>query len=282
MPKRHQAQKRQQAEPAQGKAVNRKTEPAKTAVNDPNTVLQRVHNDSNEISPNDARILQRTIGNQALRRLTIQRKMTLGPVGDKYEQEADAVASQVVAKLNAPQPLMSANEMIRRKEEEDELQMKPLPAISSLQRQEEEDELQMKGDSLMGGELNSDVETAVSNAKSGGRPLADPVRNPMEQAFNADFSGVNIHTGNEADTLNRSLSARAFTTGQDIFFRSGEYNPSSSSGQELIAHELTHTIQQGSAPVQRQHESATTANHSIALIGKLPFYRLNCKKNVFT
>jgi hypothetical protein len=69
----------------------------------------------------------------------------------------------------------------------------------------------------------------------------------MEQAFRADFSGIKIHTDSEADRLNKSIQAKAFTTQKDIFFKSGEYNPDTSSGQQLIAHELTHTIQQNSA-----------------------------------
>ncbi len=64
------------------------------------------------------------------------------------------------------------------------------------------------------------------------------------ESFGADFSGVRVHTDSEADALNQQLSARAFTTGQDIFFREGEYSPGSDSGRELIAHELTHAVQQ--------------------------------------
>ena len=71
-------------------------------------------------------------------------------------------------------------------------------------------------------------------------------REQMEPTFGADFSGVRVHADTEADTLNRAVSARAFTTGQDIFFREGEYNPGSSSGRELLAHELTHVVQQNS------------------------------------
>jgi hypothetical protein len=66
----------------------------------------------------------------------------------------------------------------------------------------------------------------------------------MERSFGADFSGVRVHADAEADSLNRSVQARAFTTGHDLFFRRGEYNPQSRSGQELIAHELTHVVQQ--------------------------------------
>ena len=207
--------------------------------------------------------LQRMLANRQ-----IQAKLTLGPVGDKYEQEADAVARQVVGSLSAAKTAvgepsaqrqeeedelqMKPTAVLQRQEEEEELQMKPL-----LQRQEEEEELQAKGDSMMtGGVLSGEVETAVASAKSGGRPLDDTIRAPMEQAFQADFSGVKIHTGGEADSLNRSLNARAFTSGQDVFFRSGEYNPGSTGGQELLAHELTHTIQQGSA-VQRRIQRYT-------------------------
>ncbi|MEH1916916.1 eCIS core domain-containing protein [Nostoc sp.] len=62
----------------------------------------------------------------------------------------------------------------------------------------------------------------------------------MEQAFGADFSGVKVHTNGQSDQLNRSIQARAFTTGQDVFFREREYNPGSQGGQEL----LTHVVQQ--------------------------------------
>ena len=154
------------------------------------------------------------------------------------------------------------------RQEEEELQMKPLPGISSLQRQEEEDlqmkalqrqeeeELQAKRRAMLaGGELSDDMESSVQSAKSGGQPMSDNIRAPMEQAFNADFSRVKIHTDSQADTLNRSLSARAFTSGQDVFFRQGEYNPSNNGGQELLAHELTHVVQQnGRGTVQRQPE----------------------------
>jgi len=82
----------------------------------------------------------------------------------------------------------------------------------------------------------------------------------MGDAFKTDFSGVKVHTGNQSDMLNRSISARAFTTGSDIFFRSGEYNPSISSGQTLLAHELTHVVQQGGAPSTAGIQRQTTNN----------------------
>jgi hypothetical protein len=72
----------------------------------------------------------------------------------------------------------------------------------------------------------------------------------MGQAMGADFSGVTIHTDSQSDQLNRSIQAKAFTTGQDIFFRQGAYQPGGRDGQELIAHELTHVVQQNGSAVQ--------------------------------
>ncbi|MFB2769542.1 DUF4157 domain-containing protein [Pelatocladus sp. BLCC-F211] len=100
----------------------------------------------------------------------------------------------------------------------------------------------------------ADLETSIQQARGGGQTIADQVRQPMEQAFGTDFSGVRVHTDGNSDNLNQSIQARAFTTGQDIFFKQGEYNPGSQQGQELLAHELTHVVQQshGLKQVQRQ------------------------------
>ncbi|HET6420524.1 MAG TPA: DUF4157 domain-containing protein [Geobacteraceae bacterium] len=96
-----------------------------------------------------------------------------------------------------------------------------------------------------GFQVQPEVEDAIQSAKGSGRGLDGAARSIMEPVFGADFSNVRVHTGPQADSLNRTLSARAFTTGRDIFFRDGEYNPGSSSGRDLLAHELTHVVQQG-------------------------------------
>jgi hypothetical protein len=92
--------------------------------------------------------------------------------------------------------------------------------------------------------VNPDVERKIDQARGGGRPMDSDVQANMENSFGADFGGVRIHTGAHAESLNRSLSAKAFTTGRDIFFGEGHYNPGSSAGRELLAHELTHVVQQ--------------------------------------
>jgi hypothetical protein len=157
-------------------------------------------------------------------------------------------------------------------EEEEELQMKPLD-ISTLQRQEapeEEEELQMSPMVQRQGQggmaATSDLETSINQARGGGQPLGDNIRKPMEQAFGADFGGVKVHTDSRSDQLNQSIQARAFTTGQDVFFRQGEYNPGSRGGQELIAHELTHVVQQNSGAVQRKVKTGTPASRTLNFI----------------
>jgi Domain of unknown function (DUF4157) len=201
----------------------------------------------------------------------IQPKLTIGAPGDKYEQEADRMAQQVVQQLNAPQSTKSEQSIQRETlpEEEDELQMKPLAdRIQRMEMPEEEEELQMKPDVLQRETLleeedelqmksmvqrsfngampaSENLESAIAQARGSGQPLAVTIRQPMEQAFGADFSGVKVHTDSHSDRLNRSIQARAFTTGQDIFFSRGAYQPTSQGGQKLIAHELTHVVQQG-------------------------------------
>jgi len=96
-------------------------------------------------------------------------------------------------------------------------------------------------------EVTPEVEAGIQGARGAGQPLDHGLRAHMEPAFGADFGGVRVHTDTRAHTLNTALSARAFTTGQDVFFRAGEYNPATSGGQELIAHELTHVVQQAGA-----------------------------------
>ncbi|YAF95385.1 MAG: DUF4157 domain-containing protein [Nodularia sp. CChRGM 3473] len=168
----------------------------------------------------------------------IQMKLTIGQPGDKYEQEADRVAADVVQRINAPE-----SERVQRQEipEDEELQMKPM-----VQR------LPAEG----GMAATPELEASIQQAQSSGQPLAESIRQPMEQAFGADFSGVKVHTDSQSDQLNQSIQAKAFTTGQDIFFRQEAYNPGSRAGQELIAHELTHVVQQSSGKVQRAQQVA--------------------------
>ena len=100
-----------------------------------------------------------------------------------------------------------------------------------------------------GGPAPPEVESTINRARGRGQPLHGAVQRQMSESMGHDFSGVRVHADSEADTLNRQLSAKAFTTGPDIFFKRGEYNPSSRVGRELIAHELSHVVQQSTGRV---------------------------------
>ncbi|MCF3602929.1 DUF4157 domain-containing protein [Planktothrix agardhii] len=209
--------------------------------------------------------------------LSLQKKLTVGEAGDKYEQEADSVAEKVVKKINTPSGEQSTSGQGVQRQEEEDLQMKPdissiqrqegeeedlqmKPDISSIQRQEgEEEEIQAKSTQpdqqvMAGGDASTELETSIQTAKGGGQPLDGGLQRSMGQAMGADFSGVKVHTDSQSDQLNQSIQAKAFTTGQDVFFRQGAYEPSSRGGQELIAHELTHVVQQNGGAVQRSPE----------------------------
>ena len=98
-------------------------------------------------------------------------------------------------------------------------------------------------------ELDDATAGRINQARGGGQPLDTAVQKQMGAAMGHDFGGVKVHTGSESNELNRDLSARAFTSGQDVFFRQGDYDPGSDSGRELIAHELTHVVQQSTGAV---------------------------------
>ncbi|NER83577.1 MAG: DUF4157 domain-containing protein [Leptolyngbya sp. SIO1D8] len=97
------------------------------------------------------------------------------------------------------------------------------------------------GNSLANGDA---VEARIQRAAGKGQPIVPKVREPLEDAFGVDFSPVRIHADNEGHHLSNVLQAKAFTTGSDIFFRQGAYTPDTQSGKHLLAHELTHVVQQ--------------------------------------
>jgi Domain of unknown function (DUF4157) len=167
--------------------------------------------------------------------------LMVGEPNDVYEQEADRMAAAVVSQIHAPQNVSTdRTASIQRQaigNEGEELQAKPL--------------IQRTSD-LGGMAVSSEIESSIQQARGSGQPLAESLRTPMEQAFGADFSGVRVHTGAESDRLNRSIQARAFTTGQDVFFRQGAYQPGTRGGKELIAHELTHVVQQSNDSCQKK------------------------------
>ena len=214
----------------------------------------------------------------------LQAKLTVNQPGDVYEQEADRVADQVM-RMPEPAPgspapasgtskLMtpSIQRMCPECEEETKLQRAKFP--------DEEDELQLKADdedeeilqakqvgdaaSAAGSStprLTSGVESQIRALRGSGQPLDPAICSFMESRFGRDFSGVSIHTDARANHLARSVNAKAFTTGSDIVFRSGQYNPATATGKHLLAHELTHVVQQAATePLEVPDKHAPSTN----------------------
>lgn len=101
-------------------------------------------------------------------------------------------------------------------------------------------------------ELDEVTAKAINDERGSGQSLDQGIAQKAGAVMDQDFSNVNVHTGEKADSLNQQLQAKAFTVGSDIFFRDGQYNPGSSEGQELISHELTHVVQQGASQTDVQ------------------------------
>ena len=195
--------------------------------------LSQIQTDRDLMTADDAMALQDLVGNRAVTQLTGATKSTT-PARAGYVQ---------------PKPLPAP--MLRR----ESLPDRPAYAhimrkLTSLSSQGGERTIQRAGgDGSF--ETNDSFESKVKQQSGGGQPLPSDVRADLEPKFGADFSGVKIHTGSTAAQLSQDVGAQAFTHGSDIYFNQGKYNPESGSGKHLLAHELTHTVQQGAAGVQR-------------------------------
>ena len=201
--------------------------------------------------------LQRELGNYAFGHM-IQAKLKINEPGDAYEQEADRIAEQV---MRMPDPGLSG----QNGEEEEFVQAKPVAEhiTTIIQKQyepeedEEEDELlQAKPVGPGAVEISPDIASSINSLKGGGQPLSDSEKNFFEPRFGCDFSLVRVHTGINASESARSVNARAYTVGHDIFFGMKEYTPETQSGRRLMAHELTHTIQQQGLKRNKEQQEA--------------------------
>ncbi len=110
--------------------------------------------------------------------------------------------------------------------------------------EEEDEELQMKSAGPNPRAASASVIARIQNSKGGGKPMDSSTSHFMSSRMGRDMSHVRIHTGNQAAQMNQEINARAFTVGKDIYFNRGQYSPGTHEGKRLLAHELTHTLQQ--------------------------------------
>ncbi len=130
------------------------------------------------------------------------------------------------------------------------------PAVQrKISESDDEQKVMRKGSGEAKSSVSSSFQSSINASKGAGRKMDKPVQNELSSKFNSDFSDVNIHNDSRAHHLASEINAKAFTVGQDIYFKKGEYQPNSRAGKKLLAHELTHTIQQkgtnGNNKVQR-------------------------------
>jgi hypothetical protein len=180
-----------------------------------------------------------------------QPKLTVSEPNSVFEQEADAVAKSVVSRPTAPDMTAPSKGQLQRQSMEEEPQTKLMrmeeeepQAKPELMRMEEEEEpMQAKAETGKQSPKSS-LTQRIQQSKGQGQPLPAKTQKEMARAFKYDFSDVTIHTGLAAVQMTRDVQAQAFTHGKDIYFNEGKYNPGSSTGKELLAHELTHVVQQ--------------------------------------
>lgn len=180
--------------------------------------------------------LQRTIGNQAVQSLLqtdAQAPITMRPLGDVYEREADHLSEQV---MRRPEP-----------------QLQRFWRGVSAEQRGQESQLPKNNRTGSSGSRQTAAPAFVQEVLSSpGRPLESTARAFMETRFGHDFRGIRIHDDQHAAESAERLGALAYTAGKHIVFGSGQYAPNTADGKRLLAHELTHSIQQQDGQVRLQ------------------------------
>ena len=181
----------------------------------------------------------------------------------KEEEPAQAKEEEEVQKKgNEEEVQAKEEEEVQKKGDEEEAQAKEEEEV---QKKGEDEEAQAKEDEEAQAKEEEEVQKKSNGHQnkthgiekklrngSGGQKIDATTKAEMEQGFGADFSHVRIHNDAEAQHMSKDIGAQAFTHGNDIYFSDGKYNPNSKEGKHLLAHELTHTIQQKGAVAKRE------------------------------
>jgi hypothetical protein len=174
-------------------------------------------------------------------RVTLQPSLKVSSPSDSSEVEAVNVAKRI---MRAP---VSDNSV--------HYSQSGAGKIFRLQNNLQREKIQRKGTGVPA--VSPELQSKIQGSSSEGSPLPSGVKSFMEPRFKADFSNVKVHTSEKSARMNAQLSAKAFTVGNNIFFGKDQFRPEHDEGKELIAHELTHTIQQGAA-IQRREDISVT------------------------
>ncbi|MBE9571485.1 MAG: DUF4157 domain-containing protein [Proteobacteria bacterium] len=153
--------------------------------------------------------------------------------------------------MSMPEPQIQRQPEEEEKKEEELIETKPLsdqitPLVQRQVEEEKEEEeiLLTKKREDTTPKVTHDLESSINALKGGGQPLPESVRAYFEPRFGYDFSGVRVHTDAKAAESAQAVNAMAYTVGSDVVFRSQQYAPRTNGGRKLLAHELTHVVQQ--------------------------------------
>lgn len=200
--------------------------------------------------------MQRSLGNQEMSgHSPMQAKSNTSPSGNRYEKEADTVAAKVLTPFKNTVPAS--------------------PRISPIRSSDVVEHSILQGKTAESTNLSGQG-SELSSFTNDGQPLPEHLRSQLEPRFGRDFQSVRLHHDANAARLSKSINAKALTMGNHILFGKGYYSPETTAGKTLLAHELTHTIQQGAlgkrlsasgqnAFVQRQEETASPGTNSMAI-----------------
>jgi hypothetical protein len=222
-------------------------------------IVQRAQANPQNVTPGELLRLQQAYGNRAVSRLlsgpaqavpenggsrpTIQTQLSVGAADTPHEREADHVAAQVLRTSPQSQPVVEPAELSHKPVA---AQITPLASRAAPNHFTNKIARQASADLSRGFVASRALENRIGANKGNGSPLPSAMRSFMEPRFGADFGGVRVHAGGEAAFLNKQIGAKAFTHRNDIYVR----DSTSLSDKSLMAHELTHTIQQGATASQ--------------------------------
>lgn len=163
----------------------------------------------------------------------VQPKLKIGSTNDQFEQEAEKISDQVVSEKSVNQ--------------------KNTTPIS-------QPKIQSKSNTNKGIPVPSNFQNQLQKTEGQGQPLPDDSLKSMNKSFGKDFSNVKVHTNSSSEKLNQSIQAKAFTHKNNIYFNEGNFKPNTKNGEKLLAHELTHVVQQQYASPQIQRDPEAEAN----------------------
>ncbi len=206
-------------------------------------------------------IIQKNQNNHSLTH--VQPKMEIGKEDDEQEKEADTVADKVM-KMSIGSDSGEDNNTIRKMRDTSGVNKMSDPSALkkmkdpwiSMKKMPVETIRKMSTNTSSGISVPKHVETGISNSKGNGNSLTPALQQEMGTKMGADLSGVNIHNDNNAVEMSNDIGAKAFTHGSDIYFNKDQYDPSSNKGKHLLAHELTHTVQQEGSVRKKIQRSA--------------------------